>query len=115
MEIVKISDEIMRCITALGEEGKRSQGLIEAKATAMAEYDKMLAVAITTLKAQGEPTTIIPKLANGNVSDLFYKRIIAEEGLKAHYSRLERLGMQLNALQSILRHLENATRGQNGY
>lgn len=113
LDVVNIADQIMKAIAALGKEGERPEELIKAKAEAMGEYDKVFAVATAMLKAEGEPITIIDKLAKGRTSDLLIKRIVAEETLKAHYSKLDRLAAQLNALQSIFRHLENVGRGEN--
>ena len=102
-----VAQEIMNAIHALGEEGKRidSDQLIHAKANAMGEYDKQRGVATATLKIEGEPTTLIPKIADGRVSDLLIKKVVAEETLKAHYSKIARLEAMLNGLQSLNRHL----------
>lgn len=111
---VEVQELIMKAIDALTVEGRKSEGLIKAKAEAMGEYDKMVAVAATDLKAKGEPATIIDKLAKGRTSDLLIKRIVAEESLKAHYSKIERLEAQLNGLQSANRYLDTVSRGTNG-
>jgi hypothetical protein len=113
-EIVQIADQIMNCIKALSTEGQRSEELINAKSQALGEYDKQRGVAYGTLKIQREPTTLIPKIADGIVSDLLIKKVVAEESLKAHYSKIDRLSSQLNALQSVFRHLENTSRATNG-
>ncbi len=107
MNPVKIAEQIMACINALSKEGLLSHDLIQAKAEAMGEYDENLAIAITTLRAQDKPITIVEKLAKGNVSNLLIAKIVAEEGLKAHYSKLDRLKAQLNGLQSINRYLDS--------
>ena len=109
MEAVTIAKEILRCITELGDEGKLSKDLITAKANAMGEYDKNLGVAVSTLKAEGKAISIIEKLAKSRCSDLLIKKIVAEETLKAHYSKLDRLKAQLNGLQSINRYLDSVS------
>lgn len=110
---IVVAEQIWKAIGALSKEGERSEELIKAKAEAMGEYDKNLAIAATDLKAKGEPTTIIDRLAKGRTSDLFIKKIIAEETLKAHYSKLERLEAQLNGLQSMNRFLSEISMGEN--
>lgn len=105
MEVLQIAERIEKCIDAISLEGKNSGKLIEAKANTMAEYDKAVGVTIASLKAAGKPTTIVEKLAKGNVSDTLYKKILAEETLKAHYCRMENLRAQLNGLQSMNRHV----------
>ena len=104
-DLILTVERIETAIKLLTKEGQRSDKLIQAKAEAMAEYDKTLAVVIIKLKADGNPVTIIDKLAKGGVSDLLLKKIVAEEMLKAHYSRMEMLKAQLNGLQSINRYL----------
>lgn len=114
LEVSQVADMILKAINALTVEGQKSEGLIKAKAEAMGEYDKNVAIATAKLKAEGEPTTIIDKLAKGRTSDLLIKKIIAEESLKSHYSKLERLEACLNGLQSLNRYLESVSRGSNG-
>ena len=102
-----VAQRIMKAIIALGEEGKRleNDGLIEHKATAMGEYDKAIGVACASLKIEVESISIIDKIAKSRCSDLLIKKIVAEETLKAHYSKIERLEAMLNGLQSCNRYL----------
>jgi len=104
-EPVKIAEMIEKAIAALGEEGRKSEGLIEAKAKSMAEYDKQFAVACAKLKANGVPVGMIDRLAKGETAEILYARIVAEEALRAHYARMEQLQAQLNGLQSLNRYL----------
>ncbi len=106
MEPVQVGIEIEKAIKALGKEGQRSKELIEAKAKAMADYDKALGVRTGALKATGMAVSIIEKTAKGDASHHLYLKIIAEESLKAHYSRMGQLEAQLNGLQSLNKHLE---------
>lgn len=114
LEPLVVAEEIWKAITALGKEGQRleSDNLIQKKADSIGEYDKQLGVATAILKVEGESITIIPKIANGRVSDLLVKKIVAEETLKAHYSKLARLEAQLNGLQSINRFLSHLPSGE---
>lgn len=104
-DLMQTAERIETAIKLLSKEGQRSEKLIKTKAEAMGEYDKTIAVAITTLKAEGNAVSIIDKLAKGRVSDLLIKKVLAEELLKAHYSRMEMLKCQLNGLQSLNRYL----------
>ena len=80
----------------------------------MGEYDKQLAIATMSLKAEGQPVTIIKTLAEGRISDLLIKRIVAEETLKAYYCNVSRVQAQLNALQSLFRQFDNLSVDNNG-
>ncbi len=106
MEPVRVGIEIEKAIKALGEEGQQSGDLIKAKARAMADYDKELGTREGTLKAAGAAVGIIRDLAKRDASEYLYQKIIAEESLKAHYSRMSQLEAQLNGLQSLNKHLE---------
>ncbi|KKN75907.1 hypothetical protein LCGC14_0376150 [marine sediment metagenome] len=106
MEAIQVGAEIEKAIAALGEEGTKSKDLIQAKARAMADYDKELGRKVGALRASGTAVSIIDKKAKGETSEMLYKRIVAEESLKAHYSRMGQLEAQLNGLQSLNKHLE---------
>jgi hypothetical protein len=113
LEPVVIAEQIYKAIIELSKEGQRSDALILKKAEAMRDYDKARAIATIKLMDAGKPATLIPKLADGEVSEQLYNRIIAEETMKAHYSKLERLEAQLNGLQSMNRYLATVTTGEN--
>ncbi len=106
MQAVDIAQKIHDAIKEIGKEGQKSEGLINTKATTSADYDKQVAKAILTLKANGHPVSIIDKLARGECADALVAKILAEEMLKAHYAKMDRIKAQLNGLQSIYRHLD---------
>ena len=108
---MEVAEQIYRAIEALGIEGKRSEDLIESKAEAMSEYDKLLGSAEAKMEADGDKVTLIKDKAKGNIYKALYAKIVADESLKAHYSKLSRLEAQLNGLQSINRYLQNVSRG----
>ena len=110
MEPMIIGKEIENAIIALGKEGLKSKKLIEAKARAMADYDKELGTRAAALKVSGTAVTLVKVFAKRDASEFLYEKIVAEEGLKAHYSRMEQLEAQLNGLQSLNKHLEYTTR-----
>ena len=94
-------------IGALKKEGHRSQELIMAKASTMREYDKQMGVMCIKLKDNGLAVGLIKERAKAECSEFLYQRIVAEETLKAHYSRLDTLKAQLNGYQSINRYLDS--------
>ena len=105
-----IAEQIERAIVALGIEGDRSEDLIVSKAEAMGNYDRCLGVAVANLKADGMAISIIDKIAKERTHKELIAKIVAEESLKAHYSKISRLEAQLNGLQSIFRHLQSTSR-----
>ena len=111
---MEVADLIERAITALDKEGRRSNELIEAKANALSEYDRLLGLSVANLKTEGIATTLIDRIAKERTYKALYARIVAEETLKAHYSRLSQLESILNGFQSLNRYLQTVTRQENG-
>jgi hypothetical protein len=107
MEAVKVAHHIESVIEAIKLEGQKSQSLVQAEAEAMRDYDKCVAVQSAHHKATGMSVTLIRDQAKGDASELLYKMIVAQKSLKAHWERLKYLQAQLNAYQSIFRHLES--------
>jgi hypothetical protein len=107
MEVLQVAEQIEKIIVALTKEGKLSKGFIEAKAKASAEYDKSVGVRTAALKAAGKPSTIIKELAKGDASDALYAKIVAEDGVRSHFARMENLRAQMNGYQSINKYLDN--------
>ena len=107
MEAIAVAQHIEEIIDALKEEGKLSKDLVEAKAKTAAAYDKAMGVNTAALKAAGKPTTLIKDLARRDAADELYAKIVAEETLKAHYSRMENLRAQMNGYQSINKYLDS--------
>ena len=105
MEPLKLAQAMEKIIRELGVEGQKCYDLVVAKADAMSNYDKEMSIAVAQLKSEGEPVSIIDKKAKGMCHAELHAKILAEEMLKAHYSKLDRLKAQLNGLQSMNRHL----------
>jgi len=108
-----IANSIWQASIELGKEGKRieTDDLIQKKADAMGEYDKATGVATAEFKIKGESITIINPLVKGKVSDLLVIKVVAEESLKAHYSKIERLMAMLNGLQTLSKLVNNVPQG----
>lgn len=104
-ESVRVAAQIEKIITAIRDEGKRSQELIEAKALSTMRYRQARAQAAVKAKAQGIAVTMIKHHAEGEASKEEYQMIVDTEALKAHWTRMENLRSQLNGYQSINRFL----------
>jgi hypothetical protein len=104
---VDVSLHMQKIIRLLAEEGQLSEGLIKAKAKTTMEYKQSRAVYAAKAKGEGMAVTLIKHHAEGEASEQEYAMIVGTEGLKAHWIRMENLKAQLNAYQSINRHLAN--------
>jgi hypothetical protein len=104
---IDVANHMQTLIRVLAEEGRLSQGLIEAKAKTTMEYKQSRAVYAAKAKGEGMAVTLIKHHAEGEAGTEEYAMIVATEGLKAHWIRMENLKAQLNAYQSINRHLAN--------
>lgn len=119
MEIMDISKKIQDKIGLLEDMRLRIKERAERKATAISNYDKALAITIIKLKngkhmeldnniIEKPPTTIIDKIAKG----VCYKEKLEMEEADALYkcviSNINSVLAELNAYQSIFRHLEKA-------
>ena len=104
-EAVAVAGRINAISKAITIEGQLSKERIEADATADSAYDKALGIKGLALKASAMPVTLIPMQARGDGSDEKYKMLVAKGMLKAHWERLKYLEAQMNAQQSIYRHL----------
>lgn len=94
--ILTTSQRINKATTVLHKQAKE-------KANAEFEYRQALAKEITTLKANGMQTTLIPDVARGNVADLKLKRDLADGIYRSSIESLKALQNELSGLQSILR------------
>ncbi len=94
-------------IARLAEINQNSKSLIEAKAKSTQDYKTSRAVYAAKAKGDGMAVTLIKHHAEGEASKEEYDMIVATESLKAHWIHMENLKAQLNAYQSINRHLAN--------
>ena len=104
-EAVAVASRINAISEAIKAEGQLSRERIEADATADSAYDKAVAIKGLAHKASDMPATLIPMQAKGDACDEKYKMLVAKGMLKAHWERLKYLEAQMNAQQSIYRHL----------
>jgi cell division septum initiation protein DivIVA len=119
MEVVKIADEIQKKIDALDTIRATVRERANAKAKAIAEYDKQIAITLIKLSSGKTMTIDEHKIEKPSVSvsEKIAKGICWQEKLNmeqatASYSaavtNLDVVMAQLNALQSIYRHLSEA-------
>lgn len=106
MEPVQVATQMETLVQAIKLEGQKSTPLITDKAMTMMEYDKAIAVSEATFKVGGMAVTLIKSQAKGSCAEELCAMIIAQDSLKAHWCRLDYLKAQLNAFQSINRHLQ---------
>jgi hypothetical protein len=106
-EVIEVAKKMQLIIEALKIEGTLSKGLIEAKAKSTMNYKGARAVAAMKARGEGMSVTLIKHHAEGEANTEEYQMIVDTEALKAHWVRMENLKAQLNAYQSINRHLAN--------
>ena len=117
MEVIQVSKTIENLIKEIGKCRREIETKGKARAKAIMEYDKAMAICTATLRNDKiymlagkeypqPPTTLVEKLAKGICAQQRYDCEIAESAYKACISNLEALKAQLNGYQSIFRHLD---------
>lgn len=116
-DLIDIAQQIYDCKEALDKMKPEIKSRAQKRASALAEYDKKIAITIMGLKngktfemdnqrIVDPPVTVMEKLAKG----LCYQEKLAMELADAEYkslmSNIETTKAQLNGLQSINKHLE---------
>lgn len=106
MELTKITNEMYECSQRLKKATRALYKMAEEKAETEREYRMRLSQEMLKLKADGMNVTLIPDIARGNVSELKFKRDLADSQYRSALESLEALKSQLSALQSILKYQE---------
>lgn len=118
MDIIETKDCIESLIKEIGKCRREIEDKGKAKAKAISDYDRKLAVTLATLRNSENyelagqtykvpPVTILDKIAKGLCADERYELEVADSGYRATLSNLQALLAQCNAFQSILRYFEN--------
>ena len=118
MEIVNIKDEIQKRIVALDTIRASVRERADAKAKAIAEYDKQIAIVLIQLKLgkpmgldgktiENTPTTLCEKIAKGICWNERLKMEQAIAAYNAANTNLETVRTQLMGYQTIYKYLEN--------
>ncbi len=104
---------VAKKIDALTESiGKKAEGIAkfaasEELATALAEYDKAIELAIVELEHQDVPVTVREKRAKGMCSEQLFKVKSLEIKWKAMLAIMEATKARLNGQQSVYKHLDS--------
>lgn len=117
-DVLSVAKMINDMIGAIGDERRRLDDLAKHKARTEADYQKTVTTTMASLRAGqeyhiGEETitctseTNLKKTAEGICTELLYDKLVAESAYKNCVVNLDCLKAQLNAKQSIYRHLDN--------
>ena len=114
MEITEIAKQIQAHINLLETGRKQLQVRAEEKAKAMSDCEKQMAVTIVKLSIDGEVgdikdlgATNRESLAKGICNKERYEMDLANSRYKNATKGLDVIMAELNALQSIFRHMDN--------
>jgi len=109
METYEVAKKIEALCKLIGEKGTdiAKFAASEKLATALANYDKSIELAIAQLQSEGVPVTVIKDRAKGMCRDQLYEVKSLEIKWKAMLSILNACEARLNGYQSINRHLES--------
>jgi len=118
MDLLQVKDYIQQLIGEIGKCRREIENKGKARAQAISNYDKEMAIAMATLRNDKNfllygkqypqpPVTLMEKLAKGICSQHRYDMEVAESGYRACISNLNALMAQLNAYQSLYKHLES--------
>lgn len=108
MDVISVARQLQAIIDALKAEGQKPAEMAENKARSIMEHKKAKAIATARLRSEGVQVTLIKSLAEGEAAELEYEMNLASDLLKIHFDRTENLRSQMNATQSINRHLSHA-------
>jgi hypothetical protein len=103
LDMVDIAQEIYQSSKRLNNSGDALFTLAREYAEAEKTYRESLRAEIIKLKDEKMSVTLIPDIARGNVSDLKFKRDLAEYKYKAGRDKVQALQSEISALQSIYR------------
>ncbi len=116
MEVIRVSDLIQQKISELEQERPKLLDQAQAKAQAISNYDRALAIAILKIKngtitfLDGEEigkvaANLIPYIAKGVCYSECFDKEVQENGYRAMLSNMEAVKAEMNGLQSINRNL----------
>lgn len=106
LDIVDIGQAIYETSQAIRKSIKTLYKYAKEYAEAEREYRLALAKEIVTLRDKGMPVTVINDVARGNISDLKYKRDLAEVSYKTARDMLNALQTEMSGLQTLYKRQE---------
>jgi len=105
--LIQIANEIRAKIKLLEKGRAELQGKAQGKANAIAEYDKVLAIAIIKYRDAGKyPATLIEKIAKGDCYKERAKAELTEAEYKLTVTKMNGIQAELNGYQTIYKHLD---------
>lgn len=104
MEIAQLEKELLSLNKDLRAALREQRPLVTEYAKSEEYYRKALAIKMTTLKIDKQPTTLIPDLARGDegVAKLKYDRDIAEGVYKACVESIKSIRASMSGIQSLI-------------
>lgn len=107
IDIMKVSQDITDKIRLLEHGRDGLEPLAREKARTIANYDKVLRIAILKLKDSGKyPATLIEKLAKGECNKERGEMELADALLKIQIVKMNAVQAEQSGHQSVYRHLE---------
>jgi hypothetical protein len=104
MELQQLTDMILQANKRINEIRQNIYSQVQTKAQAEREYRTALGQEKLKLKSEGMNITLIDDIAKSNVSELKFKRDVAEDLFKASIESLKALQAELSGLQTIARY-----------
>lgn len=116
-DVISVKDQMLKFSAQLTNAKKELIKKADRKAETAAEYDKVIALTLAKLRngrhfeidgeeIQNPPVSIMDKLAKGLCWEQSLAKEKAETGYKAVNTSIDIIKSQLNALQSVYRHLD---------
>lgn len=105
MELLSVSEKINLKITELDQLKNDLHELAVDKAFQASNYESNIAKSILKLKEEGQPASILEKLARGLCANDKFNMDLSESKYKNHLKIIDLTEAQLNGYQSINRHL----------
>lgn len=106
IDIVEIAQEIYTAAKRLQKSGDKLFKLAKEYAQAEQKYRHALGIEIMKLRDQKVQATLIGDVARANLSDLKFKRDLAEFRYKAGRDKAQALQAEMSALQTLYKRQE---------
>ena len=106
MEVLEVARKMQAVMKRIGTLASELDNAGTEKAASEIEYEKAMAVAIVSLKAEGHPATLIDKLAKGRCSEVSFIAKVAEVKYKSLITKIHAAESILNGWQSCNRYLD---------
>lgn len=106
IEVVQTVQMLRQATARLSEASKQVLKLAKKRARSERDYRMQLSKEIMKLRSEGVQATLIPDIARGNIAELKFERDLNQELHRSAMSAIEALKVEINALQSILKIME---------